>query len=78
MSQKEPPECEHSFTYGGVKYEVQNWTNPGSGSRPVYYFDWFYCTKCLTNRYDQLAYQGNSYDKLHFNATPKKGKFVND
>lgn len=62
--------CEHKFVYGGVKYQVQEWMLPGSGAQPVYYFDWFYCEKCLERHYKRLPVESNTYQKTLFNASP--------
>lgn len=64
--------CNHKFVYGGVKYEVHDWKVAGSGAHEVSYYDWFYCEKCLENRYEDLGISATSYDKIMFNATPKK------
>ena len=66
-----PPPHEHKFIHGGIKYEVQEWKLAGSGARPVYYFDWFYCEVCLENKYQKLEAETDSYSKVIFGATPK-------
>ncbi len=66
--------CEHKFIHGGIKYEVQEWKLPGSGARPVYYFEWFYCERCLEKRYEKLDTETDSYSKVLFGATPKGDK----
>lgn len=58
--------CDHKFIYGGVKYEIKDW-----GRRPVYYFDWFFCEKCLKNDYKKLEGEGESF-RIQFGATPKQ------
>lgn len=64
-------DCEHEFTYGGVKYEIQEWKLPGSGAQPVYYYDHYFCRKCLEHRYERLNVTTSTYDKINFGATPK-------
>lgn len=64
--------CNHTFIHGGVKYEIQDWTISGSSARPVWYFDWFYCEKCLQNQYRRLAEETNTYQPILFNATAKQ------
>lgn len=66
--------CEHKFIYGGVKYEIQEWKLPGSGAQAVHYFDWFFCEKCLENRYKKLDAESDTYGKALFDATPKVAK----
>jgi hypothetical protein len=63
--------CDHKFVYAGIKYEVQDWKIPGGGSQPVWYFDWFYCEKCLENKYHRLAIERDTYEKTMFGASPK-------
>jgi hypothetical protein len=63
--------CGHKFVHGGVKYEIQDWKLPGSGARAVYYYDWFYCERCLENKYTQLPSETSTYDKILFGATPR-------
>ena len=64
--------CEHKFVYGGVRYEVQDWNYSGSGAKPIYYFDWFYCEKCLGDKYNSLDVETDTYSRILFGATPKK------
>lgn len=63
--------CEHKFVYGGIKYEIQNYKLAGSSAQPIFYFDWFYCEKCLENKYKKLAIETDTYSKILFNATSK-------
>lgn len=63
--------CEHKFIYSGVKYEIQEWKLPGSGAQPIYYYDWFYCEKCLDNKYQKLNDQTDTYSSILYRATPK-------
>lgn len=58
--------CKHKFVYGGIKYEVKDW-----GHRPVYYYDWFFCEKCLESKYNRLEGEGESF-RIQFGATPKQ------
>lgn len=62
--------CKHKYVYGGVKYQVQDYKNPGSGSSPVYYYDFYYCEKCLHKKLDKLDVVRTSYDPILFEATP--------
>ena len=62
--------CDHKFIYGGVKYKVASMHLPGTSARPVYYYDWFYCERCLERKYKKLVIEATSYDDLKFNATP--------
>lgn len=71
FTDKERVMCDHKFVHGGVKYEIQEWKIPGGGAQPVYYFDWFYCEKCLQNEYQRLAESSNTYEPIRFEATPK-------
>jgi hypothetical protein len=63
--------CDHEFVYGGVKYENHTNALPGTGACRRDYFDWFYCKKCLENKYIELSYFDNTYTKIAFDATPK-------
>ncbi len=69
----QPHPHEHKFICGGIKYEVQDWNLPGSGARRIYYFDWFYCERCLENKYQMLDVETDTYSKILFGATPKGG-----
>lgn len=64
--------CKHKFIYGGVKYHISNEKLPGSGAQYVFYFDWFYCEKCLEYEYRRLKEYTNTYQELAYNATPKE------
>ena len=64
-------DCDHKFIHGGGKYEVQEWKLPGSGAQSVYYYDWFYCERCLKDRYKELETETDTYSKILFGATPK-------
>lgn len=62
--------CDHKFVYGGVKFKVGHDHLPGTSAKPVTYYDWFYCEKCLENQYIRLSRSGNTYEPVEFNATP--------
>lgn len=66
-----PRICEHKFVYGGVKYENSDRPLPGTGACARRYYDWFYCEKCLENKYKTLPHSDNTYTKVQFGATPK-------
>ena len=61
--------CEHKFVYGGIKYKDGLYSLPGTGAHSREYFDWFYCEKCLENKYVELSKRGDTYS-LWFDAKP--------
>lgn len=61
--------CDHKYVYGGVKYKVDH-SVLSHGARPINYYDWFYCEKCLHNTYNLLVHATTTYSKPDFNATP--------
>ena len=63
--------CEHKFVYGGVKYEVMPWIRLEANTQPVYYYDWFYCERCLEKRYEKLPIEGNTHEEIQFDASPR-------
>ena len=64
-------DCEHKFVYRGVVYSVQDHKIPGSGGQEVYYYDFYFCERCLDKKYDRLPYTSNSYDAIRLQAMPK-------
>jgi len=62
-------ECE--WVYGGVKFEDGDFPLPGTGAARRYYFDWFYCKKCLAISLKRLNIYATTYDPVLYNATPK-------
>lgn len=64
--------CEHIFKYGGVKYEIDPQPLSGTGAKTVWYFDWYYCEKCLFETFRRLEERGTTYEVIKFNATPKR------
>lgn len=62
--------CEHVFTYGGVKYEIDETPRAGTSARDVNYYDWFYCTRCAEPKLIRLKAKSNTYEPTRFNATP--------
>ena len=65
-----PEICEHKWIYRGVGYEVQYWKLPGSGAQPIYYYDVYFCERCLTIKTSKLNISSNTYGKILFGATP--------
>jgi len=65
-------DCEHKFVYGGARYKVDDNPRPGTGSHYRYYYDWFFCEKCLESRYERLAFLDTTYDKVALNALPRR------
>ena len=61
---------QHKFIYGGIRYAIQDWKLPGSGAQPVYYFDYYFCEKCLEPKTIKLLLESNNYCDILFGATP--------
>ena len=65
--------CEHDYRYGGVKYQFGP-QRSGGNAHNTYYYDWFYCSKCLHRRYVKLDAYSVGYkhkpNNVWFNATP--------
>lgn len=63
----------HDYRYGGVKYDLAHKIS-GSDAYRVYYYDWFYCRRCLIGNYNRLEYEGSAslynVDQIKFGATP--------
>ena len=72
MSIVMPEICDHKWIYRGVGYEVQDWEFPGSATRPVYYYDVYFCERCLTIKTSKLNVRSGTYEKILFGATPVK------
>ena len=65
--------CDHKWIYGGIKYEIESYPLPGTGAHSVAYFDWFFCEKDPEHsRYVALGHHSDTYEKIKFNATPKR------
>jgi len=62
--------CTHEFVYAGVRFQIKDRNLPGSGARPVYYYDYYYCQKCLQGKAVELNAQTNTYEPIQFDATP--------
>ncbi len=66
------PHCDHKFSYGGVKYEDGKHSLPGGRAKSRTYFDWFFCERCLKEKYNALGILNeNTYCEVLFDATPK-------
>lgn len=63
------PPCLHEYVYGGVKFRIGH-KLMGSAARAVFYYDWFYCSKCLEDKFRRLSYKTNTYEDIRNNATP--------
>lgn len=64
------PEHKHIYVYGGVKYLIGDLLM-GSDAHQVEYYDWYYCSGCLIEKYKKLSTGArNSYQPILFNATP--------
>lgn len=66
-----PDECQHKFVYGGVKFKAESYAMSGTSAHARYYYDWFYCEKCLKNHYKMLSERDNTYGPVLFGATPR-------
>jgi len=65
--------CDHKFVYGGVKYRRYENADLGLRAWLIYYYDWFYCERCLKQMYEKLNIKANTYEPILFNATPISG-----
>lgn len=63
------PSCQHEFVYRGVVFRAMNML-PGSSACRRFYFDAYFCRRCLMERKRGLDYQDDSHQKLKFGATP--------
>lgn len=52
---------EHKYVYQGTLYLYETYPVPGSGARGRYYFDRYYCEKCLDTQDRNRRDIGNSY-----------------
>lgn len=66
--------CEHRFVYAGVKYKDSRYPRPGSGAHDRYYYDHYYCDRCIEHCYEQLPTISSTYEPPLFNATPQPGQ----
>lgn len=65
-------DCKHNYTYGGVKYRIGEYKLAGSSARPVFYYDWFFCTVCADIIYKEYPHNGeDTYMGIKYNATPR-------
>jgi hypothetical protein len=63
--------CDHDYTYQGVVYVVGSYPLPGSGAKPVTYYESFFCRRCLDRRFVILPGEHNNYQPVLYGATPK-------
>lgn len=61
---------EHDFVHAGVKYQVMEWRLSGGSAQPVYYYDMYFCRHCLEKRFERLAGEKITYDKIAYGASP--------
>jgi hypothetical protein len=61
----------HTWAFGGLRYEDGQSPLPGTGACPRLYFDWFYCSGCLANRYANQRAIGNTYSAPLSGALPR-------
>ena len=64
-------DCDHTYERGGLVYEHDYYPMPGTCAKARHYFDWFFCSKCLANRYTNERVIGNSYEHPVAGAIPK-------
>lgn len=62
--------CEHSYRYGGVRFQNLNDLIPGGGARRRRYFDFYFCEKCLNPYIVILDHEDTTYHEIRFGATP--------
>jgi len=63
--------CEHNYVYGGIVFEHVH-KLPGSGARERKYYNWWYCRKCVSDKYKYLPDADEcSYDEIKYGALPK-------
>lgn len=65
---------EHAFAYQGTVCWYGNTPTPGGGAYPRHYADAYYCQSCLEIKLRNERQDGNSYEKVKFDATEYKGK----
>lgn len=64
--------CDHNYRYLGMTYDLAKFPLPGSGAHTVNYYTVFYCTKCLHEVDKFICEEGNSYEKIRHDATPRR------
>jgi hypothetical protein len=65
------PQHEHTWAFGGLRYEIDESPLAGTSARRVIYHDWFYCSGCLAQHLLNARSIGTSYDKRIEGATPR-------
>ncbi len=69
--------CEHHYVKDGVVYEVQDLPAPNppvADALVVYYFNSFFCAKCLNRRYEKIDFEANTYNSIRYGAIPMPEK----
>ena len=61
--------CEHKYIYKGVAFK-KAYPIAGSSASMIYYYDSFFCEKCLEVVNKKLDFSHSSYDSIKFGATP--------
>jgi hypothetical protein len=63
--------CDHTWVFGGLRYQESDYPRPGSSARDRIYWDWFYCYSCLASQHVNERVFGTSYDKPIEGAIPR-------
>lgn len=64
-------DCEHNYTYLGIRYHDGSRPLPGTGARQRYYAHVYFCTKCLNKQSDKVdVVHQTTYDAIGFGASP--------
>lgn len=66
-------DCEHKFIYKGAEYEVASHSLPGTGAKAIYYYEAYFCEKCLLKKHQVMpgGDGDHTYNDIKYNATPK-------
>jgi hypothetical protein len=62
--------CQHNWVYGGLKWHNTGNRIAGRSAEEIDYYDWFYCSGCLQNRYRKLDIVMTNFDKVIEGASP--------
>ena len=69
-----PEVCQHKYVYNGVRHMVGKYENPEyarlADANPVFYYDFYFCERCLDKRYEKLDIELDTYAVIRYDALP--------
>lgn len=66
--------CKHQYQHQGEVTWPSQYPRPGSGAHDRYYATAYFCTQCCSLRLTNNRIDGNTYEKVKFNAVEYRTK----